>query len=147
VYDRLYVAISVVAVYKHWEIACRHDVANTGSYFAESHQPDIGNAIAGTNERESSDKVRFEAGPLDQPGTNCIVCARKNEGLFAGHKLSKRVHGVDSCSFTIGKSELQEEKKCSRPPIALIRLRGFCRGTRQNRFVQTPQSAECARAR
>ena len=53
-HDSLHIAIAVVAVHKHRQIACCHDVANTGFDFAQSQQPDVWNAIAGTNERESS---------------------------------------------------------------------------------------------
>src|SRR5215472_14010630 len=92
--DRLHVPIAVVAVHEHRQIACRHDVADSGADFAESHQPDIGNAIASADEREASNEVGLKAGSLDEPGTDRIVRAWKDQRLLAGNKSSKRGHGA-----------------------------------------------------
>ena len=92
-YDRLHVAIPVVAVNKHRQIARRHDVADSGSDFTKSHQPNVGNAIASANQRKASNEVGFKAGTLDKPCTDRIVRARKNQRLLAGNKFSKRGHG------------------------------------------------------
>ena len=82
VHHVLDVAVAVVAVDEHRQVAGRHDVAHGRRDFAKTLQPDVGYAITRADRREAADEIGLEADPLDQPGAERVMRARNNQNPF-----------------------------------------------------------------
>ena len=81
--DCFHIAIAVIAVDKDRQVACRHNVANTRSDLSEPQEPAVWNTEASADERKSADKVRLEAGALNEASANRIMSSGKHQGTFA----------------------------------------------------------------
>ena len=71
----LHVAIAVVAVHEHRQVASCHDVAHAGRDFAEAFQADVGHAVACADCWEATNEIGLETDVLDQPGTQRVMRA------------------------------------------------------------------------
>src|SRR5262249_51497296 len=75
VHDVLHVAVTVVAVDEHRQVAGRHDVAHRSRDFADPLETDIGHAVAGAGYRKAADEVGLEADRLNEPRAERVMGA------------------------------------------------------------------------
>ena len=85
--DILGVAVAVVAIDQHREAARRDDVAHARADLAEAGEPDVGQRVAGADERKAADAVGRKARPLDQPRRQGVMREREEQGLLARKQL------------------------------------------------------------
>ena len=79
VHHVLDVAVAVVAVDEHRQVAGRHDVAHAGRDFAKTLEPDVGDSIARADRRETADEIRLEADFLYKTRAERVMRAGNNE--------------------------------------------------------------------
>ncbi len=90
-HDILDVAIAVVAVDHHRQIAGRHDVGHGGRDFAERDQPDVGQSPARADGGKSAGEIGLEAGALDQARAERVERARQDQRALAFDELWKLI--------------------------------------------------------
>ena len=79
VHHVLDVAVAVVAIHEHRQVAGGHDVAHGRCDFAKALQPDVGHAIARADGRETADEIGFEADFLDEPRAERVMGTGNDE--------------------------------------------------------------------
>ena len=87
VHHVLDVAVAVVAVDEHRQVAGRHDVAHAGRDLAEALQPDVGHAVARADRREAADEIGLEAELLDDARGERVMRARHHQEPLVLHGL------------------------------------------------------------
>ena len=81
--DVLDVAIAVVAVDQHGKIVAAHDIAHAGAHLAEADEADIGQRVAGADQRVTTDGIGEKAGAFDQPCRERVMGAGQEQRLAA----------------------------------------------------------------
>ena len=82
------VAIAVVSIDQHRQIARADHVAESGGEFAELAEPDVGQSVARPRGLEAADEEALEAGLLDEQGGQRVVRAGQDERLFRLRELA-----------------------------------------------------------
>jgi hypothetical protein len=75
VHHVLHVAVAVVAVDEHRQVARPHDVAHRRRDLAKTLEAEVGHSVARADRRETADEIGLEPDPLDQAGAQGIVRA------------------------------------------------------------------------